>query len=100
MSHTHLDAAEGVDHDHAGQGPVLLDIGGDVGAIVVDMPTGLADAEIEQRPVGAEGRGPRRHPHGGVVHRHVAGATVHTASSERCMKGAMSCTYDRMAPSR
>jgi hypothetical protein len=39
------------DHSHAGQGPVLLDIGGDVGALIVTMPAELAGAEIEARPV-------------------------------------------------
>jgi hypothetical protein len=40
------------DHAHAGQGAVVLDIGGDVGALVVRMPPSLAGAEIEARPVG------------------------------------------------
>jgi hypothetical protein len=36
----------------AGQGAVLLDIGGDVGALVVHMPAELAGVEIEIRPLG------------------------------------------------
>ena len=36
----------------AGQGAVLLDIGGDIGALIVDMPEALAGVEIEIRPVG------------------------------------------------
>ena len=39
------------DNSHAGQGPVVLDIGGDVGALVVAMPAGLTGSEIEARPV-------------------------------------------------
>lgn len=35
----------------AGQGAVLLDIGGDVGALVLHMPAELAGVEIEIRPV-------------------------------------------------
>ena len=35
----------------AGQGPVLLDIGGDVGALVVEMPAALTGREIEICPV-------------------------------------------------
>jgi hypothetical protein len=36
---------------HAGQGPVLLDIGGDIGALVLRMPPELAGNEVEARPV-------------------------------------------------
>src|SRR6266568_4122721 len=36
---------------HAGQGPVLLDIGGDIGALVVTAPAALAGHEIEIRPI-------------------------------------------------
>jgi hypothetical protein len=35
----------------AGQGPVLLDIGGDIGALVVMMPPELVGVEVEIRPV-------------------------------------------------
>jgi hypothetical protein len=39
------------DHSHAGQGPVMLDIGGDIGALIVTMPAELVGAEVEARPV-------------------------------------------------
>ena len=42
------------DNSHAGQGSVVLDIGGDIGALVVTMPATLAGVEIEARPVGPE----------------------------------------------
>jgi hypothetical protein len=60
----------------AGQGAVLLDIGGDIGAVVVDMPSEMVGVEVEVRPAapgqgrdedGAPG-GPQRHAH----HPHVA----------------------------
>jgi hypothetical protein len=35
---------------HAGQGAVLLDIGGGVGALVIAMPEELLGVEIEARP--------------------------------------------------
>jgi hypothetical protein len=35
----------------AGQGPVVLDIGGDIGALVVEMPAALDAVEVEIRPV-------------------------------------------------
>jgi hypothetical protein len=43
-------SANQVENPHAGQGSsVLLDIGGDVGAIVVELPAALAGEEIELR---------------------------------------------------
>jgi hypothetical protein len=67
------------DNSHAGQGAVVLDIGGDVGALVVTMPAALAGTEIEARPVAG---GPRRHgqpaahEHGSGRHRHDPGAAA------------------------
>lgn len=37
----------------AGQGPVLLDIGDDVGALIVEMPAEAEGLEVEIRPLGA-----------------------------------------------
>jgi hypothetical protein len=54
-----------VENPFAGQGAVLLDIGGEIGALVVTMPTGMVGTEVEIRPVGGEGS----HAHG-HVHRH------------------------------
>lgn len=62
-----------VENPFAGQGSVLLDIGGDVGALVVTMPEGMVGTEVEIRPVGADGshsHGPD-HPHDrGHSHEH------------------------------
>jgi hypothetical protein len=65
----------------AGQGSVLLDIGGDVGALVVTMPATMVDVEIEIRPVSGQlhshGHGGHgHHPHVAVVERPVVGAVV------------------------
>ena len=38
------------ENPYAGQGAVLLDIGDDVGALVVIMPAALDGAEVEIRP--------------------------------------------------
>lgn len=79
-----------LENPHAGQGMVLLDIGGDVGALVVTMPTGMAGVEVEIRPAGAHvdgtgddhdhdhghGHGHGHHPHVAVVDRPVAGGAV------------------------
>ena len=53
-------------NSYAGQGAVVLDIGGDVGALVVRMPPSLAGAEIEARPAGAPSYAacPSNHTHG------------------------------------
>jgi hypothetical protein len=67
------------DHGRAGQGAVLLDIGDDVGALIVTMPPVLEGAEIEIRPVGSTDRGPRHHPHVGVVARPGSGGVVPSA---------------------
>ena len=56
------------EHHHAGQGAVLLDIGGDVGALVVHMPAELIGVEVEICPLG-EARDRRSRPHVAVVAR-------------------------------
>ena len=77
-----------MENPYAGQGSVLLDIGGDVGALVVRMPAALEGAEVEIRPAGphhvpdhghAHGHHPHpHHPHVAVVARPVAGGRVHS----------------------
>lgn len=85
------------ENPYAGQGPVLLDIGGDVGALVVTMPAELEGVEVEIRPIAeqppapepAEGPAHSHHaggahhhtphlPHVAVVPRHVSGILVHS----------------------
>jgi hypothetical protein len=68
--HTH-DA----ENPHAGQGMVLLDIGGDVGALVVRMPAALRGHEVE---IWEDGPRPTGVPlsHVAVVDRPVLGGTV------------------------
>jgi hypothetical protein len=78
------------ENPHAGQGSsVLLDIGGDVGALVIGTPAALAGQEIELRPVDhhehvmehghGHGHG-HALPHVGVVPRPAAdGEIVHSA---------------------
>lgn len=53
------------ENPYAGQGSVLLDIGGDVGALVVQMPAGMDGVEVEARAPGSSGH----HPHVAVVSR-------------------------------
>ena len=71
---------------HAGQGPVLLDIGGDIGALVVTMPAQLEGEEIEIRPV--DGRpGPTPPRHVAVLARHQGGRTVFSAVFPDLLEG-------------
>ena len=66
------------DNSHAGQGSVVLDIGGEVGAAVVVAPAALAGVEIEARPV--DRAAPGHLPHVAVVARPVpAGGVLHSA---------------------
>lgn len=58
----------------AGQGAVLLDIGGDVGALVVTMPADMLGTEIEIRPDGPADTGhDHGHPHASHEHVHDDG---------------------------
>ena len=52
-----------MENPYAGQGPVLLDIGGDVGALVVVMPPETDGLEVELRPAGATAAGPTTQAH-------------------------------------
>jgi hypothetical protein len=77
--HHHRRQHHDEDHRHqenpwAGQGAVLLDIGGDVGALVVTMPSRMVGEEVEV-VTGHEAPGHPR-PHVAVVDRPVAGGTV------------------------
>jgi hypothetical protein len=77
-----------VENPFAGQGSVLLDIGGDVGAVVVSMPEEMEGVEVEIRPADnhshnhshdrghAHDHGQVHHPHVAVVNRPVAGGQV------------------------
>ncbi len=76
-------ASAHLENPFAGQGAVLLDIGGDVGALVVTMPAELEGVEVEIRPTGSHwhddhahdhghDHGHAHHPHVAVVNRPVA----------------------------
>jgi len=69
----------------AGQGAVLLDIGGEVGALVVEMPESMVGSEVEIRALRGQGITSHRHhrsaahqhlPHVAVVRRPVVGGEV------------------------
>ena len=61
----------------AGQGSVLLDIGDEVGAVVVAMPEAMVGVEVEIRPAHGHHREHHgHHPHVAVVNRPVAGGRL------------------------
>ncbi|MCW2847902.1 MAG: hypothetical protein JWR90_1876 [Marmoricola sp.] len=63
------------ENPHAGQGSVILDIGGDVGALVVTMPPGMEGVEVEIRPAhGSPAHA--HHPHVAVVDRPTPGGVI------------------------
>lgn len=74
--HAHQHSAE--DLSYAGQGSVLLDIGGDVGALIVHMPEALAGQEIEICPAGAD-RYAERRAHVAVLGRPIGIDLAYTA---------------------
>ncbi|MEO5982274.1 MAG: hypothetical protein ABIQ13_08175 [Pedococcus sp.] len=66
---------QSLENPFAGQGPVLLDIGGDIGALVVAMPPETEGLEVEIRPAGSTAlathpHDEHDHPHGEGDHRH------------------------------
>jgi hypothetical protein len=60
--------AANTENPFAGQGSVLLDIGGEIGALVVEMPASMEGVEVEIRP-----RDSHVHDH---VHEHSHVAVV------------------------
>jgi hypothetical protein len=79
----------GHDHDplghyaHVQGGPPLLDIGGDIGALVATMDHGTAGAELHLRPA----HDPSSTVHTGVWERHHDGSTVTAAVFSELLAG-------------
>jgi hypothetical protein len=73
------------ENPHAGQGPVVLDIGGEIGALVVLMPEALGGVEIEIHALAAGESAPRSHV--AVVGRPVGERTVWSAVFPELVEG-------------
>jgi hypothetical protein len=73
MGHHH-----GEDLSYAGQGAVLVDIGEDVGALVIHMPAEMAGAEIEICPASHD-RTAEHRPHVAVLPRPVGNGVTYSA---------------------
>lgn len=72
------------ENPHAGGNAVVLDIGGDIGALIVTMPAEMIDLEVEIVPAGTarphtHGNGGHSHSHDEDGHTHPAGAPPHVA---------------------
>ena len=86
LSLTDQRAANLAENPFAGQGPVLLDIGDDIGAIVLRLPAGMHGAEIEIHEVGESHSHAHPHHHGGKQgndHEHGVHHNPHVAVVER-----------------
>ncbi len=70
-------------HHHAGDGPVVLDVGGDVGALVLLARPEVDQLEIEISEVGQ----PRTGAHVAVHRRQVGGRVVHAAVYPELVRG-------------
>ena len=66
----------------AGQGAVLLDIGGDIGALIVTMPSSSEGLEVEIRPEGAVTH-EHGHDHADGIHSTSTSTTMPTARTTR-----------------
>lgn len=75
MKRMHHDGGVERHNDPAGQGPVVVDIGGDVGALVLHTEAELNGVEIEISPVGEDGD----RQHVAVLPRAFGGRTAHAA---------------------
>jgi hypothetical protein len=75
-------------------GPVVLDIGGDTGAVVVYLPNVPAGGELEMRPAGE----PSGRFHTGVHLRPVGGVRIPVAVFPTVRAGRYEVLDDRLAP--
>lgn len=80
------------ENPHAGQGSVLLDIGGDIGALVVAMPASMLGQEIDIAGVSVTHAHGHEHGHGhwhghGHGHGHGHPHRAHVAVVDRPVPG-------------
>jgi hypothetical protein len=75
-------AANLAENPYAGQGPVLLDIGGDIGAVVLHLPPEWEGAEVEYEREDGTTAGDQQHEHEHEhEHSHPAHADPHRPQS-------------------
>ena len=70
-------------HDHSLSSVPVLDIGGDIGALLVYLGASTPSGELDIQPLGR----PEARFHTGVHHRHLAGGEVYTALYPEVTRG-------------
>jgi hypothetical protein len=75
---------------------VVLDIGGDVGALIVHADVALLGAEVEISPTGADDR----RSHKDVLQREINGRPAYTAVFDRLREGTYTLWVDGIARAR
>jgi hypothetical protein len=100
--HDHSHGHDGHDHHHGedgrpvGLGPAVLDIGGDIGALVATMPSRSVGTELYLRPED----NPSTTVHTGVWERHHAGPGVTAAVFLELRQGTYQVLDEHGAPVR
>ena len=84
--HDHVHPHPVEDHSHVGTGFVVLDIGGDVGALIVTCPESLLGEEVEIGPSPVDRSRPA--PHVMVLHRPLGDRKVPTLVYPELTEGA------------
>lgn len=85
-----MSQAAGAENPWAGQGSVLLDIGGDIGALLVRMPATMEGVEVEIRPVGEHQHDHHQGQGQDHAHDHEGGHLPHVAVVNRAVGGGTS----------
>ncbi len=96
-SHTHSHAASGENHA-ARRHPehVVLDLGGDIGALILHTPAEMLGVEVE---ISAAGQDDRR-SHKDVLEREINGRPAYTAVFDNVREGAYTLWIDDVACAR
>lgn len=96
--HSHHDGAGGEEHYAARRHPeqVILDIGRDIGALILHTDAGMVGVEVE---ISAAGRDHER-SHKDVLEREINGRPVYTAVFDKIREGSYTLWVDDVARER
>jgi hypothetical protein len=94
-SHDHSDAAENYAARRHPE-PVVLDIGGDLGALIVHTDAGMVGVEVEISATGRDGV----RSHKDVLEREIEGRPAHTAVFDKLREGSYTLWVDDVARAR
>jgi hypothetical protein len=99
VSQTHVHDVGHVHEDYASRAHpefVVLDIGGDVGALIVHAPAGLLGTEVEISPADED----HRRSHKDVLERRMGGRPAYTAVFDGLREGRYTLWSDDVARTR